>query len=201
MGNEGSLTGSLAEPDEADPKRWYGHDAIIALRKPYEDAHEPENIVIGCTGCGWRSSEESFSSSGFAVHLSDLDAPDYMVKYWACWADHVEVPFGQLDRDAVARELSDFSMVMDCASAVFNELADLSKPHTRPDVILAENERRMAENYALMLCGQAYERLEEGELRAAIAMIQVADGWHPGAWRSFADDRRHWAEVAPRLMD
>lgn len=195
------LSGDLTPLTEMTPKRYHGHEAIVALRKPWPDAHEPENIVIGCTGCGWRSSEESFSAAGFAAHLAGLDAPDYLVEYWRRWASYVEVPYGQLDRDAVARELSDYAMVMECASTVFSEIADLSKPNTAPRHVLAENERRMAERYAYDLCESAWVRILDGELRAGIAMIQVAEGWHPGAWRTFAADERHrqaWLREADR---
>lgn len=176
--------------DEMVRKEWIGHDAIIALRKPFPDAHEPENIVIGCTGCGWRSSESSFSGTGFGVHLSELGAPDYLVAYWSLWAEHVETPYGQLNRDAVARELWDYSTVMSCASTVFSEIADLSKPNTRPEAVIAANEDRMAERYAYQLCESAYDQLADGKLRTALAMIEVAESWHPPIWAQFSADTR-----------
>lgn len=190
MGTSGVTEIVVTEEDE-----WYRHDAITALRPISPGSPSREPVVIGCVGCDWVSTDESYSSVGFAAHLRQLGAEDYMVHYWEDWADIVEVPWGQLDRHAVARELSDYTMVMGCASTVFSEISGFSKPHTAPQYVLAENERRMAGNYAANLCEEAYAQLADGNLRTALAMRALAEQWHPGAWEEFSQDarqRREW---------
>lgn len=173
-----------------DYDAWTRHNPIIALRPVGKNGLERDNVVIGCMGCDWVSSEQSYSSAGFGAHLEELEAPSWMVQYWATWADHVEVPWGQLDREAVARELSDYTMVMECASEVFSELAGFSKPNTRPEYVLAENERRMAESYAYAACARVHDLLVEGEWRAAQALMKLANEWLPGAWQDYVSDLR-----------
>lgn len=68
--------------------------------------------------------------------MSD-EEPDYMATYRDFWADLVETD-GQLDLDKVARELSDYRVLMDNASEVYDALANLSKPNTSAHAVISE---------------------------------------------------------------
>ena len=70
--------------------------------------------------------------------------PDYMVTYHDFWQELVETN-GALDLDKVARELHDFRTLMESASTVYCELADLSKPMTAPHAVIGEARRRIEE--------------------------------------------------------
>lgn len=106
---------------------------------------------------------------------------DYMKDFDEFWKDIVE-PDGVLDRDQVARELSDFRMVMEEASKVYSELAGLSKPTTAAHHILAAAEERYAETYADFLCDRAYMVLEEGDEKTSELLREIAEEWHGGSW-------------------
>jgi hypothetical protein len=160
---------------------------------------------VGCHGpnpdrrstCAWRSTPESFSTAGYAAHLQELGAPDHIVHYWRFWAELVEMPWGgRIHRDALARELADYTTVMTEASAVYCELADLSKPNTAARHVIAGAEERFAGRYADYLCDAADSHLQEGERAIAEAMIDVAESWRPGCWEDY---QRDLAQVADAL--
>jgi len=116
-----------------------------------------------------------------ADQASAVPMPDYMVQYEAFWAPIVE-PEGVLDRDQVARELSDYSVVMEEASKVYSELAGLSKPNTAAHYILSAAEERYAETYADFLCDRAYAALEDGDEATSELLREIAEEWHAGSW-------------------
>jgi len=170
--------------------------------------HEPrfaidgdlQNEVESCRCGGWRTSEESYGAAGFAAHLKDYGAPDYMVEYWVLWADIVEVPYGSLDREQVAKELSDYTMVMQGATTVYSELADFSKPHTRPSAVVEEADRRYRERYAYMLCERAWELSMEGDASQTVdLMVDLAEEWHQGIWEEYQRDRINAEEILAKL--
>lgn len=170
---------------------WQDHEPMLAKR-------EGQVIALGCLACGWRSSEQSWSAAGFAEHLKALGTPGYMIHYWDRWAEYVELPFWGIDRDAVARELSDYTVVMDNASLVYSELADLSKPNTAPQYILQGAEDRYAATYADFLCDAADGYAQDGAADIAQAMIELAETWHEGAWEEYKAGRDRAAELGLR---
>ncbi|TDB81924.1 hypothetical protein E1091_18870 [Micromonospora fluostatini] len=159
-------------------EQWRKHKPVWGDPLPGEEFRD--RSVRSCTGCSWQPQAELCSIHTFGEHLVPLGAPDYMTHYWQTWATHVEAPTGQLDRDAVARELSDFSVVMEGASTVYSELADLSKPNTAPGWILAGAERKYREIHAnLILCDLLSEFDDEPSRQR---VIDYAETLHEGAW-------------------
>lgn len=144
--------------------------------------------VLGCS-CGQTPGEDLFGRSWFAEHLGELGAPGYLVGYWGGWS-HITERAGGIDRDAVARELSDYGVVMEQASEVFCELAGLSKPNTRAAVILAAAEERYAAYYAGELCANAaaVDGIDPGGADLADALRAIAEEWHPGAWEAYQQE-------------
>jgi hypothetical protein len=136
-----------------DDRQWELHQPVTARRPVEPGAGLADWQVVGCHGpdpdrrstCAWRSTPESFSTAGYAAHLQELGAPDHIVHYWRFWAELVEMPWGgRIHRDALARELADYTTVMTEASAVYCELADLSKPNTAARHVIAGAEQRFA---------------------------------------------------------
>lgn len=73
-------------------------------------------------------------------------AEDYMVKFDEFWRGLVcDEATGELVLDKVARELHDYSMVMDGATEVYMAVANLSKPNTAPHHVIAAHEQRVSE--------------------------------------------------------
>jgi hypothetical protein len=118
---------------------------------------------------------------------------DYMGHYEQFWAAIV-APDGVLDLDQVARELADYSVVMEEASKVYSELAGLSKPNTAAGHILAAAEERYAETYADFLCDRAYIALECGDEAASELLREIAEEWHQGSWDEHV---KHRPQVTP----
>lgn len=172
---------------------WREHEPITALRGP---EGEREWLVVGCKGCGWRSTPDSYGSAGFAHHLLDLNAPEYLYGYWSFWADLVEVPFGELDREQISRELADYSDLMRNVSRVYDHLAGLSKPNTAPEYIIRGAEERAAEEYSDQLCDRAWLLIQDGELRAGLEMRALAEEWRVGSWKQFVQQERWRQSIA-----
>jgi hypothetical protein len=188
-----------------DDRQWELHQPVTARRPVEPGAVLADWQVVGCHGpgpdrrptCTWRSTPESFSTAGYAAHLQQLGAPDHIVHYWTFWAELVEMPWGgRIHRDALSRELFDYTTVMTEASAVYCELADLSKPNTAARHVIAGAEERFAGRYADYLCDAADSHLQEGERAIAEAMIDVAESWRPGCWEDY---QRDLAQVADAL--
>lgn len=70
---------------------------------------------------------------------------DYMTTYNETWKDIVENPDGTLDKDKVARELADYSMIMGHCTEIYlwasNEA--VGKPATLPSVVIGMAEERL----------------------------------------------------------
>jgi hypothetical protein len=187
-----------------DDRQWELHRPVTARRPVEPGAGLADWQVVGCHGpdpdrrstCAWRSTPESFSTAGYAAHLQELGAPDHIVHYWRFWAELVEMPWGgRIHRDALARELADYTTVMTEASAVYCELADLSKPNTAARHVIAGAEQRFAGRYADYLCDAADFHLQDGEGAVAEAMIDVAEGWRPGCWEDYRRGRARVTDV------
>lgn len=123
-----------------------------------------------------------------------VDEPDYMRTYREFWARIVE-PGGRLDRDQIARELADYTVVMEEASKVYSELAGLSKPNTAAGHILAAAEERYAETYADFLCDRAYIALEGGDEATSLLLREIAEEWHQGSWDEHIKGRNQVAKA------
>lgn len=160
-----------------DTEAWREHQPVWILDRG-------DHRITDCTAGDLEVAVDAHDTHVFADHLAQYGAPDYMQEYFKRWAMHVEAPSGQLDRDAVARELSDYSVVMEQASIVYSELADLSKPNTAARYILAGAEQKYRETYADFLCDHAYSE-ENPEIKAA--MIEIANGWNPTAWDEYCE--------------
>jgi hypothetical protein len=63
------------------------------------------------------------------------------------WASIVCDQNGELIKDQVMRELSDYSGLMEDVSVVYNTFTNLSKPNTRRDVIIALIEEKLDQSY------------------------------------------------------
>lgn len=84
---------------------WRDHQARTGLEPPRSDSAARDYVVLGCSSCAWRASVDTPSTAGYAEHLRVLGAPDFMVRYWQLFAGRLELPWGQLDREQVARVL------------------------------------------------------------------------------------------------
>jgi hypothetical protein len=159
---------------------WQNHQPVWA--PPPSGQHYRGRSIGSCTGCGWTPKPKEDPSTSYAKHLAELGAPDYMVEYWSFWAGIVEGPDGAVSRDAVARELFDFKVVMGEASKVYEELTGLSKPNTAAHHVIAAAEETFAARYADYLCD-----LADGEERPDVqaALIAIANDWHEGAWDEY----------------
>ena len=113
---------------------------------------------------------------------------DYMKTYLEDWAPIVE-PDGVLNRDQIARELADYSVVMEEASKVYSELAGLSKPNTAAVHILDGAERKYAETYADLACERAEQCFLECDTTAGNILRELAEDWHEGAWKQHLEDK------------
>lgn len=132
--------------------------------------------------------------------MSEINEPDYMVTYRRYWADIVE-PDGVLNRDQVARELSDYTVVMEQASAVYEELAGLSKPNTAAVHILAGAEQKYAETYADFACDRASQAYAEGDTEAGDILRELAEDWHEGAWNEYKAGRERVAALLAKRAE
>lgn len=127
-----------------------------------------------------------------ATAVADPDEPDYLKHYRGFWAEFIE-PDGILNRDQLARELSDYSAVMENASKVFEELANLSKPLTDARYIIEGAERKYAGNHAADICDAAEFHDAEGRSDVGDALREVAEEMCPGAWKEHAEAREQAA--------
>lgn len=124
------------------------------------------------------------------------DSPDYMIEFDRDWRHLVTDEHGNLDVDKIARELSDFSRVMDNASRVYEELSGLSKPLTDPAYVLQGAEDRYAETYADYLCEHADSAGTEGLSRERL--IAIANEWAGGAWETYQVNKAQRGAYPPR---
>lgn len=176
-----------------DPTR--EHEPVWSVAQ-LDEGGTPHQHVIRCA-CG-----ESFASDVedsvalYAGHITKLGAPDYLQTYWEQWADHVEGPLGALSRDAVARELSDYSVVMGEASKVYSELANLSKPNTAAHHILAAAEERANEEHADLILHDLLDQIAGEENRQAV--IDYANDLSDGAYERHLQGLEMVAKLAAR---
>lgn len=174
----------------AKPEDWRDHRPQMSVVEPGVDLE-----ITGCRDCSWRSSEQSYGAAGFGAHLEEMGAPDYMLEYFRFWAGIVEVPFGHLDRDQVARELFDYGKLMENASSVYSELADLSKPNTDPAYIIQGAERKYRESHAYELAERAWYLAEDAQETAAEELRSIAEEWHEGVVAEVEEGFRRRAEM------
>lgn len=160
-------------------EEWREHTARL------ERTQDGDYEVFDCDGCLWRCPKGSSGAAAFAEHLDDLGAPDYMIRYYKFWFALIEAETGEISRDALARELFDYESVMEGASAVYSELADLSKPNTAPQYIIAGAEQKYREHYAGELAQAAFDLELDGTCDEAEALWMVAEGWEPGIREQF----------------
>jgi hypothetical protein len=174
--------GSMSEVE-----KWRGHRPQTGL----PDEPGPWNAdveILNCQDCGWVSTDQSHGGAGFAAHLEELGAPDHIVEYFRFWAGIVETPFGELNREQVAKELFDYSQLMENASRVYDDLAGLSKPNTDPGYIIAGAERKYRESHAYELAERAWYLEQDAQETAAEELRRVAEGWHEGIVEEVAAD-------------
>jgi hypothetical protein len=74
---------------------------------------------------------------------------DYEQKYEDHWKDIIE-PNGKLDMDAIKRELSDFSMVMEQVSKVYDHVTGgrISKVNTMASAVIGEADSHYEDIYS-----------------------------------------------------
>lgn len=139
--------------------------------------------VAGCTGCDWNTADQEDSVASFGVHLKEAGGPDYLITYWDDWADHIEARtagMSPLTRDAVARELFDYGVVMGEASKVYEELAGFSKPNTAAVHVIDGAEEKFAAQYADFILCDLLPRMDSDDTRQAV--IDYANQIHEGAY-------------------
>jgi len=122
--------------------------------------------------------------------LERVPEPAHMKVYREFWAPLIETS-GKLDLDKVARELSDYRMVMEEVGKAYCELTGgaLSKPNTAAAHVIDFTERNFARQYADEVCDEAQGRYDEGDTAIGDALRELAEGWHPGAWQDHAKAR------------
>lgn len=158
--------------------RWEQHQPIWG--KSVEGEGYRDQSIAGCVACDWRRPEDWDSLAAFAEHAKTVGAPDYMVTYWNDWATHVEAPTGTLNRDAVARELFDYGVVMEEASKVYEELAGLSKPNTAAHHVISGAEHKYRFEHADLILHDLLPLIDGDEAKRAV--IDFAEGLHEGIW-------------------
>lgn len=168
-----------------------------------DENNDPHHYVKNCAGCGDTAPDAEDSVAWFAGHLKELGAPDYMVTYWNDWADHVEAPTGAVTRDAVARDLFDFGVVMGEVIKVYSELAELSKPNTAAHHIINAANERFAAQYADYLCDHISGFVDDGQDTVSLGELrEIAEGWHAGSWAEHVAGRALLDEMlAARAAD
>lgn len=175
---------------------WQHHQPVWSITA---DIDFPDRRKLtGCT-CGETPSVKDYGPYWFSDHIAEAGAPDYTQTYWRHW-DHVEAPHGVLDRDLVARELHDYTFVMEQVSTVYSELADLSKPNYHAHAILGvindRQEQHYREFYVEQLCDRADE-VDSAEVRAEL--LRLAEEWSPGSVEQYRRDREQVAEMTAKL--
>lgn len=171
------------------------------------DQHEPAWMpLIGDDGMGifgcWCGAPYDGDDNGmawYADHIAALGASDYINEYWANWAGIVEAPTGQLSRDAVARELADYSVVMDQASQVYDDLTGgrISKPNTAARHVISEARDSFDEFAAHDLIEALYADMETDADRKAL--VDYAESLHPGVLGAYQARVEHRAVRAAEL--
>lgn len=64
------------------------------------------------------------------------DKPRYVKNFDLYWRDLIIDKDGNINLDQLMRELSDYSLLMEMISQVYNEFTPYSKPFTRTEVII-----------------------------------------------------------------
>jgi hypothetical protein len=177
------------------PENWRDHRPQMSVVEPGVDLD-----ITGCRDCLWRSSDQSYGAAGFSAHLDDLGAPDYMLEYFRFWAGIVEVPFGHLNRDQVARELFDYGKLMENASQVYDDLAGLSKPNTDPAYIVQGAERKYREHHAYELAERAWYLVQDGRPDVAEELREIAEEWREGIVAEVEEDLQRRAKMLREVV-
>jgi hypothetical protein len=136
--------------------------------------------IIGCVdGAVPRLTDHGHA--WYAAHLEAQDAPVYLTTYWRHWAGAIETPQG-LNRDQVARELADYSTVMDQVSEAYYELTGgrISKPNTTAANVIEEVQRRARETHVDLLLCDLLPQLVHGTDRQAV--VDYVEDLAPGAY-------------------
>lgn len=164
-----------ARTDEDDA--WNGH----ALVGPPGDKR--------CLKDDERPGSDDDPQAWFASHLEAAGGADYAVTFERDWRELVTDEH-DFDLDKVARELADYTLVMEEASTVYYELAGFSKPNTAAVHVIEHAERRFAEQYADYLCRRiAAFDAENSWPVGRDEWIAIAEEWSEGAWDRYREAR------------
>lgn len=173
---------------------WRGH----ALRADYvkTEGDDEVTLVDARCGCGQRPGSDDDPQLWFAEHLKESGGEDYAVEFERTWRELVTDERGNLDEDKVARELSDYSVVMGEASKVYEELAGLSKPNTAAHHIIAGAEQKYREVHADLVLFDLLPQMESDADRQAV--IDYANDLHPSAYEDYLRGQKFVAELAAK---
>lgn len=129
------------------------------------------------------------------------DRNDYMATFNEFWRELVTDDTGQLDLDKVARELADYSLLLDEVPKAYDEVTggQLSKPNTAAHHVVAAADERAADHYARELCEVA-DRLD-WDVNVSLALREVAEEWKPGAWQEWLDAKAQRERVREHVRD
>jgi hypothetical protein len=117
---------------------------------------------------------------------------DYEKTYNDHWKRTVENEDGTLNKDQVMRELSDYTVVMDNASLVYSEIANLSKPNTAAHHVLAAADDLYAGHHADDALDQLFDVMETAADKQAV--IDFANTLSAGAYERYTADRERRAQ-------
>lgn len=172
---------------------WRAHEPVWSANN---SEGNDERDLLGCSACPEKPADSDYGPYWFGEHLVALDAPDYMTEYWSTWATHTEAPTGAIDRDAVARELHDYSFQMEQIRIVYSELADLSKPNYYAHAILGQINSRMEKHYREHYADRLCDRIDEVDNEAVrTELLRLAEEWSPGSWDEHQEYRKRVAEL------
>lgn len=174
---------------ESTEDAWRGH----SLRATYtQDEHGDRHLAgAHCGGCDAHPGPDDSPQGWFAGHLEQVGAADYAIQFEQFWRNLITDNRGNLNEDKIARELSDYSDIMDEVSKVYSELAGLSKPNTAAHHILAGADTKYAANYASDLADLIPE---EGGLTRD-ELIEIVEDWSAGAWAEHQRSQAYLSEL------
>jgi len=105
------------------------------------DGKTQYNMVDEC------NDEKYFDEEELKGHIKETDRlPNYMKKYEEFWAEIVEVN-GELDKDAVARELFDYSVVLHNCACIYDHVSGgkISKQFTPWQTVASQHDDQISE--------------------------------------------------------
>lgn len=119
-----------------------------------------------------------------------------MTTFEEFWREQVTDESGNLDLDKVARELHDYRTVISEVAKAYDELTGgrLSKPNTAAHHVVSEANEAAARYYAWELCDRS-DALA-WDVNVSLALREVAEEWHEGAWREYQESKAQRARIA-----